>query len=98
MTNQRPLFDPGVALGNMSDRESLILKHVEQSEGGLTAQQAGRIVHADSGAHAEDVSCAYCVSAGVRVLKQLKVRGLVRQRRGGIYQAVRRRDTGSIPF
>ena len=95
---QPPLFDPGVALGNMSSRETLILKAVEQSEGGLTAQQAGRIVHADSGAHAEDVVCAYCVSAGRRVLDQLKARQLVKQRRGGIYQAVRRVDRGHIPF
>lgn len=98
MTNQRPLFDPGVALGNMKPAETLILKHVEQSEGGLTAQQADRLVHADSGAHAEDVSCAYCTSTGRRVLDQLKARQLVKQRRSGIYQAVRRRDNGSIPF
>jgi hypothetical protein len=99
MTDQRTLFDPGEATGAMTDNQQLIWKHVQDSgpQGGLTPTQAGRILHADKGTHPENETCVWCRSAGKGVLENLKARRLVRRRRSGVYQAVRRRDNGHIP-
>lgn len=100
MTTQPRLFDPGEATGAMTAHQALIWKHIQESgsQGGLTPTQAGRIIHADKGAHPEDDTCIWCRSAGKGVLENLKARQLVRRRKTGIYQPTRRRDNGFIPF
>jgi hypothetical protein len=100
VTNHPTLFDPGEATGAMTSAQTLIWQAVQDSgpQGGLTPTQAGRLLHADKGAHPEAESCQWCRSAGKGVLENLKARRLVRRRKTGVYQPVRRRDNGHIPF
>jgi len=71
MTKQPTLFDPGQALGNMTAHQTLVWKAVRESEGGLTPTQAGRLIHASTGVHTEDVTCPFCRSTGRAVLDNL---------------------------
>ena len=91
MTASQPhLFPPGAATGAMTPHQTLIWQHVRGSEGGITPTAAGRLIHASTGAHTEDVSCQFCRSTGRAVLDNLRDRQLVKRRRTGVYQVARK--------
>ena len=90
MTTQRTLFDPGEATGAMTAHQQTVWQAVKESDGGLTPTQAGRAIHASTGAHAEDFTCQFCRSTGRAVLDNLRDRQLVKRRRTGVYQSVRK--------
>ena len=100
MTAQRHLFDPGPAEGGLTDHQAAVLEAVETagSAGGLTATQAGALVHSRRAIHPASEVCVWCKGDGRGVLEALKKRGLVRRRKTGVYQPTKRRDNGVIPF
>lgn len=87
---QRRLFPPGAATGAMTAHQQTVWQAVKESEGGITPTEAGRRIHASTGAHTEDVSCQFCRSTGRAVLDNLRDRQLVKRRRTGIYQVARK--------
>lgn len=54
---------------------------------GLSADEAGQVVHAVEGKHSADEMCEWCPWAGGKVLKALEAKGLV-SCRGGHWSAV----------
>lgn len=68
---------PGVRLGRNQQQVYTALRQRK----GITADEAGAIVHADRGRHPEDRRCNYCAEAGKGVLRSLRAHGLVVHRR-----------------
>ena len=86
---QAHLFDPGPGEGAMTSHQQIVWQAI-QDAGELTPILAGRIIHASNGAHPANVTCEWCRSTGRAVLDNLRDRQLVKRRRTGVYQAVRK--------
>ncbi|MDQ5821308.1 MAG: hypothetical protein M3540_07710 [Actinomycetota bacterium] len=86
----RPLFDPGppnVAV-TLTDRQAFVLEQVRRTEGGLTADEAGALLHERRGKHDAGVRCEWCAVEGRGALNELRRKGLVVRRRSGHWQAI----------
>jgi hypothetical protein len=84
--SQKPLFDAGPPDGNLTDRQRLVLGWV-RSMPGLTADEAGALLHQHAGKHGAGERCEWCTSTGREVLKALRKRDLARSNRSGEWRA-----------
>lgn len=92
------LFTPPPADGRLTPRQTLVLTLAQHQPAGITATDAGTALHADTCRWCRDGQpCKYAASAGLEVLRALKKKALVKQRRGGIWQATRPIDNGPDP-
>lgn len=106
MTAQRTLFDPGPADGALTPHQAAVYAAAQDAgpRGGITASEAGALVHSRRAVHAAAGRCVHCRGDGRAVLDALKKRGLVKRRKSGVYQPVRAPpgllpgQTDSIPF
>lgn len=81
MTGQPALFTTPKPLTN---RQQHALHQLQAAgHAGLTADQVGVEWHAAKGAHSADRRCDFCSSTGNELLRALRKRGLVKQRRDG---------------
>ena len=87
MTASSTLFDPGPADGGLTDRQQAVYDAARNTPGGITSEDAGRILHAIRGNHTATHTCTWCASEGHGVLQALRRRGLLtRRRKTGLWQ------------
>jgi hypothetical protein len=80
--NEEDLFvEPVPAVEPLARKHDLVLRAVVRMQG-LSADEAGQVVHADAGKHAADETCSWCGWEGGRVLKALEAKSLVVSRNG----------------
>jgi hypothetical protein len=82
------LFDPGPP--KLTDRQQHLYDAVRSSEDGLTADEAGAVLHEARALrpHSRDARCAYCTLDGRSVLAALRRKGLVTRKRSGQWHAL----------
>jgi ribosomal protein S27AE len=78
-----------IGITKLTERQEFALRAVLDHPDGLSGEDVGRLVHEHFQKHRPGfTTCDFCQSAGLELLRALKDRGLVAQRRGGIYQAI----------
>lgn len=88
-TNAVPrLFEPPPAdESTLTVKQSVALRIIRESDGGLTGYDLGRKLHDYFGSHLDGrPDCAYCSPTGTDLAQRLKALGLVVQRAAGVYQ------------
>ena len=84
MSEQVSLFGEAPSGTRLGRSQQLVLTAVQNAgQDGLTADEAGALVHEQRGHHDHGVRCDYCASDGRQVLASLRKRSLVKSRRGG---------------
>jgi hypothetical protein len=79
----RPLFDPGPALGGLTDRQQEALDHLQHHPEGVRSSDLGRYLHMRRGCPycSPERLCKYAMSTGEEVGRQLRKRDLAIKRR-----------------
>ena len=84
MTDQPTLFGEAPAGTRLGRSQQLVLDAVTQAgPDGLTADEAGALVHEQRDHHAYGERCTWCARDGRQVLASLRKRGLVKKRKRG---------------
>jgi hypothetical protein len=96
---QQRAFDPGPALANLSDRQTIVLTYLQQNPQGARAIDAGNHLHRVKANPclycSETRTCQFARPSVLGVLDSLRDRQLVRYRgRLGVWQAVVGVDDG----
>lgn len=92
MNAQQRAFDPGPALGNLTDRQACALTILQAHPEGLRSIDLGRELHialATCRFCTPTVWCRFAHSSGEEVGKALRARGLARKPRGRWVSLVR---------
>lgn len=88
---EHPLQKP-----ELTERQQFALDTLRGLEAGQ-AVEIGQALHARRGKHTPDQVCSWCSQEGLSVLRALKKRGLVRQRRGGVFEPLEGADRSRVP-
>jgi hypothetical protein len=96
---QQRAFDPGPALANLSDRQTIVLTYLQQNPDGVRAIDAGNHLHRvkrNPCLYCSDGrTCAYASRDALELLRSLRDRQVARYRgRLGVWQAVVGVDDG----
>lgn len=81
MTAPNLFTDPLPTAEPLDRKQELVLRAVIRLQG-ISADEAGQVVHGDSGRHPADELCAWCGNHGAKVLRQLEEKRLVCSRGG----------------
>lgn len=87
--NEPTLFTPPPADGNLTHRQAFALGLLEQQPAGLRATDVGVAVHQEFSnpcSCSATSACKWSMATGLEVLRALKKRGLVVQRKSGLWQ------------
>lgn len=76
----------------LGERQQLILSAL--TEGPLTDDEAGALIHDTRGKHIAETRCPYCAQEGRGVLVSLRKRGLCIRRRSGQWERKGARGSG----
>lgn len=88
---EHPLEKP-----ELTERQQFALDTLRQL-GFAQAVEIGAALHFRRGRHTLDAYCTYCSSEGTSVLRALKRKGLVRQRRGGVFEPLEESGRSPVP-
>jgi hypothetical protein len=103
MTAQRQAFDPGPALGNLTDREQTAIQLLQARPHGVTSTELGVHIHTTLGvpcACSPASICRWAMTDGETVGKQLRRRKVAFKQahtHWTLRVAARQHDTGAFP-
>lgn len=86
MNDEEMFAEPMPTVEPQPHLQELVLRAALRLDG-LSADEAGQVVHAVEGKHGADETCEWCPWAGGKVLRSLEAKGLV-SCRGGHWSAV----------
>lgn len=105
--SQKPLFDAGPPDGTLTERQRLVLEYLRANRG-VSADEAGALIHAHNGRHDAETRCDWCAKTGRQVLHALRKKKLAKRQRGVGWRALHKESplsangydpsTAAIPF